>query len=196
MTANLSNPGAQVVKPIRLAHIVLKTQPSNFKKMVDFYATFLSATVSYENEYIAFLSYDSEHHRVAILAMPDITPRDPKSAGLLHFAFTFANLNDLALGYLQRKANGITPYWCVNHGPTMSMYYHDPDGNDIETQVDSFETAEKATAFMVSKEFAENPIGVDFVPEDLIKRLEAGESEEKILVRENIGPRGVPTFDE
>lgn len=39
-----------------------------------------------------------------------------------------------------------------NHGPTTSLYYRDPDGNQIETQVDNFETAEEATAFMNSPE--------------------------------------------
>jgi len=194
MVATLVNPGTKVVKPTHLAHIVLKTPSSNFKKMVDFYTTFLSATVSFSNEYLSFLSYDEEHHRIAMLAVPDLKPKDPNSSGLLHIAFTFKDLNELALGYLQRKAHGITPYWCVNHGPTVSMYYHDPDGNDIETQVDVYGTSEEATEFMMSPAFAENPVGVDFVPEDLIKRLESGESEDSIKKRPAIGPRALPTL--
>lgn len=74
----------------------------------------------------------------------------------------------------------------------MSIYYEDPDGNQIETQVDSFEDPEEATKFMASEEFAENPIGVDFDPEELIRRLQAGESEESLKKREKIGPRGLP----
>ncbi|KAE8448463.1 hypothetical protein EG329_009528 [Mollisiaceae sp. DMI_Dod_QoI] len=194
MSATFANPGTKVISPIRLAHLVLKTQPSNYRKMVDFYKTFLSATASYENEFLSFLRYDEEHHRIAIVTMPNIEPRAPKASGLAHVAFTFNNLNELALAYLQRKANGITPYWCVNHGPNTSIYYHDPDGNDIETQVDNFETPEEANEFFATPSFAENPIGVDFVPEDLIQRLESGESDESIKKRPNIGPRGVPDF--
>ena len=67
----------------------------------------------------------------AIIAIPNTKPRDPDASGLLHIAFTFGSLQDLALAYLQRKENGILPYWCVNHGPTTSMYYKDPDGNDV-----------------------------------------------------------------
>lgn len=53
---------------------------------------------------------------------------------------------------------------------------------------------DEANDFMMTPEFAENPIGVDFVPEDLIKRLESGESDESIKKRPKIGPRGIPTF--
>lgn len=74
----------------------------------------------------------------------------------------------------------------------MSIYYEDPDGNQIETQVDSFEDPEEATKFMASEEFAENPIGVDFDPEELIRMLQAGESEESLKKREKIGSRGLP----
>lgn len=190
--ATLSNPGKTVIKPSYLAHIVLKTQPSQFPKMVSYYKTFLSADARYEAGPLAFLSYDDEHHRLAIVSMPDIKPRDPKAAGLLHFAFTFNSLHDLALAYKQRLANGIEPYWCVNHGPTTSMYYHDPDGNDIETQVENFATLEEADAFMKSEAFAENPIGADFDPEVFVKRLESGEDEEVIKRREDVGPRGIP----
>ena len=84
---------------------------------------------------------------------------------------------------------GIAPVWCVNHGPTLSIYYRDPDGNHIETQVDVFDNAEDASAYMTSADFSNNPIGVDFDPEDVIKKLEQGVSTEEILKRPNIGPR-------
>jgi hypothetical protein len=75
----------------------------------------------------------------------------------------------------------------------MSLYYQDPDGNKLETQVDCFETSEEATACMTSPEFRENPLGVDFDPEEMIKRIESGESFESIRKRPNIGPRGLGT---
>ena len=79
----------------------------------------------------------------------------------------------------------------MNHGPTVSIYYADPDGNQIETQYDVWDTPEPANEFMNSAEFAENPFGVDFDPEEYIKRLEAGEKEEVLGKRENKGPRGI-----
>ena len=72
------------------------------------------------------------------------------------------------------------------------MYYQDPDGNTLETQVDAFDTPEAATAFMAGPEYQVNPIGTDFDPEELCKLVEAGEDEEKLKVRKSIGARGTP----
>jgi catechol-2,3-dioxygenase len=160
--------------------------------MVDYYKTFLGGEATFENEFLSFITYDEEHHRVAIAAVPGTGAKAFKTCGLEHIAFTFDTLDDLSKAYSQRKECGIVPVWSVHHGPTISIYYADPDGNQIETQVDNFTTAEEASAFMASKEFAENPIGVDFNPEDLIERLKRGEDVAEIRKRPNIGPRSIP----
>ncbi|KAM5383720.1 hypothetical protein ACJZ2D_001709 [Fusarium nematophilum] len=186
--ANDSASNNRVLPPKGLAHVVLRT--SNYKPMVAFYKTFLGAHATFENEQLAFLTYDEEHHRLAIGNVPGTTEKIPTSAGLEHIAFQFDTLDDLLTAYQQRKARGISPIWCINHGPTTSIYYQDPDGNQLETQVDNFGTVEEASAMMASPEYAENPIGVDFDPEDVIRRLKVGESEATIKKRANIGPRG------
>jgi hypothetical protein len=109
-------------------------------------------------------------------------------------AFTYDRLENLLLAYLQRKSHGILPAWCTNHGPTTSIYYRDPDGNTIETQVDNTSDVEAINAMMLSEELRENPIGVDFEPEDLIRRIKEGESLESLVFRPNIGPRGVESL--
>lgn len=185
---DFDKPSAKVISPIQLAHVVLRT--NNFKIMVDFYKTFLGGEASYENDFLSFLTYDEEHHRIAIAAIPGTGPKATNTCGLEHIAFTFPSLEDLLLAYRQRRARGIEPSWCVNHGVTTSIYYHDPDGNMLETQVDSFPTSEESTAFMRSKQFEENPIGADFDPEDHIARLKRGEPIASILKRPNVGPRG------
>ncbi|KAH6697414.1 Glyoxalase/Bleomycin resistance protein/Dihydroxybiphenyl dioxygenase [Plectosphaerella plurivora] len=181
-----------VLSPSGLAHVVLRT--SNFKPLVSFYKTFLGAYATYENDHLAFLTYDNEHHRIAIGNVPGTSDKVPTSAGLEHIAFQFDSLGDLLKAYQQRKARGILPIWSVNHGPTTSIYYQDPDGNQLETQVDNFDTVEAANAMMSSPEFAENPFGVDFDPEDVIRRLQEGESEASIKKRANIGPRGIESI--
>ena len=70
------------------------------------------------------------------------------------------------------------------------MYYQDPDGNQLETQVDNFENPDDATAMMTGPEFAENALGADFDPEELCAEVERGEDEEKLKTRKNVGPRG------
>ena len=71
------------------------------------------------------------------------------------------------------------------------MYYTDPDGNQLETQVDNFATVQEATDYMGSKEFEQNPIGVDFDPEDLVRRVKGGEKWETLIKRGASGPRGL-----
>lgn len=179
----------KVLSPAALAHVVLQT--SQYEPMVAFYKAFLGAHATYENDTLSFLTYDEEHHRIAIVNAPSAKPRDPTAAGMAHMAFSFKTLKDLVQAYSQRKARGILPIWSINHGPTTSMYYQDPDGNQIETQVDNFDTVDEANASMNTPEFAENLIGVDYDPEDLIKRIENGEDERSIKKRPHIGPRGV-----
>ncbi|KAF2491271.1 Glyoxalase/Bleomycin resistance protein/Dihydroxybiphenyl dioxygenase [Lophium mytilinum] len=190
VTVDFDAPADQVKSPAILAHVVLRT--ANFKEMVNFYKTFLGASAAYENDFLSFLTYDEEHHRIALLCVPGTGPKVPTSSGLEHIAFAYEKLEDLALAYRQRKAKGILPVWSVNHGPTTSIYYKDPDGNMLETQVDNFDVPDDATKFMMSKDFEVNPFGTDFEPEDLIKRLRAGEDEKSIKKRIESGPRGIP----
>lgn len=60
----------------------------------------------------------------------------------------------------------------------------------IETQVDNFDDPEEATASMTTEAFKENSLGADFDPEELCRRVEAGEDEAEIKKREDVGPRG------
>jgi len=188
---DFDNPGKVVMAPIRLAHVVLRT--NQYEKMRDFYTTFLGGHVQYGNDMLCFIAYDDEHHRIALANVPGTGDKVVTSSGLEHIAFTFPNVNDLLLSYRQRLANGIRPLWCVHHGITASLYYRDPDGNVLETQVDTCETAEEANEYMMNPEFAENPIGVDFDPEDWIERLKKGEDPKVFNTRGNIGPRGLDT---
>ena len=104
------------------------------------------------------------------------------------------DLGDLLYTYARLKREGIEPYWCINHGPTTSMYYKDPDGSRIELQVDNFPTAEETNRWMRSGEFAANPIGVVFDPEVLLARYRAGEPMATLVARPPL-PEGVSPFD-
>lgn len=193
MAIDFNDVGDKVTSPVKLAHVVLRT--NNWAKMNDFYKEFLGGRTAIEvPNQISFLTYDDEHHRIALIAVPDLKAKDKQTNGLEHIAFTFNNVSELFLAYRQRKARGILPYWSINHGPTISMYYRDPDGNNLETQVDCFDTDEETNAMMTSPAFATNPIGVDFDPEEMIKRIESGESFESLRTRPDIGPRSVESI--
>ena len=75
------------------------------------------------------------------------------------------------------------PYWCIHHGITVSMYYGDPDGNQMEFQVDSFPSNDQANEFMRGLGFDTNPIGVEYDPEDWLAQMKAGASAADFLLR-------------
>lgn len=66
------------------------------------------------------------------------------------------------------------------------MYYRDPDGNELELQVDNFETVAEAIEFMNGEKFEENPIGVDYDAEEFVRRVRSGEDERKIKMRSDL----------
>lgn len=178
-----------IVSPSKLAHFVLRT--GRYREIVDFYKTVLNAKPAFESDALAFLSYDEEHHRVAVLNMPELKEQEPGQAGVHHVAFTFDNLWILLENFERLKAVGIEPVYVINHGPTTSLYYEDPDHNQIEFQVENFATVEESGKFFFSEAFAENPIGTEFDPEELLARLRAGEAEEDLKRRPDIGKRGL-----
>ena len=180
------------VAPSQLAHVVRRT--GRFAELVHWYETVLGARVVHSDGMLAFLTYDDEHHRIAIANLPGLEEQPAMAAGTDHVAFTHGTLDDLLQTYVRLKAEGIEPYWCINHGPTTSMYYKDPDGSRVELQVDNLPTAEAIDRWMRSGEFAANPIGVVFDPEDLVARYAAGEPLERLTTRGPL-PDGATPFD-
>src|SRR5258708_2880130 len=54
--------------PTKLAHFVLRT--SRYPEVVDYYMVLLCAQPSFANEALTFLTYDEEHHRIAVINVP------------------------------------------------------------------------------------------------------------------------------
>lgn len=168
--------------PTKLSHIVLQT--NRRAEMRDWYCLVLGARVLHENQFICFVSYDDEHHRVAFIdpgPLSDKAPSEGKTAraggevGLHHIAFTYAGLDELSQNYLRLKQLGIQPQRCVNHGVTTSMYYYDPDRNQVELLVDNFAVASEAQDYMRRRSASDkNPVGIDVDPEELIERVRNG----------------------
>lgn len=125
-------PSTKIPSPAKLAHLVLRT--NNFAPQVAFYQTFLNARITLQTPQMAFLSYDDEHHRIAIANLPHIANKVRESCGIEHVAFTYGSLGELLgawRGRLEAGEGGLRPVWCVNHRVTTSLYYKDLDGNLI-----------------------------------------------------------------
>ena len=181
---NTTNSGG-ARSPAKLAHFVVRT--SRYDETVAWYQKVLGARVAFANPMLSFLTYDDEHHRVAVLNVPSLeTPGFV--AGVDHVAFTFATLDDLLHTWRRLRDDGIEPYWCINHGPTTSLYYRDPNGVQVELQIDNFASDEELLTWMRGGSFRRNPIGVEFDPEELARRLAAGDPLSE-LVQQGSAPR-------
>jgi len=178
--------------PTKLAHVVFQT--NRIPQMRDWYCAVLDARVIYEDARLCFVTYDDEHHRVAFADFGPLAANPGSDArlqvqstdrpGLHHVAFTFGSMGELVDHYARLRDRGIRPFFCVNHGPTTSMYYTDPDGNRVELQIDNFATAEEGQAWMLSPAFARNPIGVEYDPDDLVARFRAGVPVAELVTRD------------
>ena len=131
MRAAIETPAA--IRPSHMAHLVIKT--GCYEESVAWYRKFFDPEVVFADDFLTLLTYDDEHHRIAIVKPPDVEPHNDKAAGIDHVAFSFASMADLVSNYERLKNLGIQPFWCINHGHTTSMYYQDPDGAQIEIQV-------------------------------------------------------------
>jgi catechol 2,3-dioxygenase-like lactoylglutathione lyase family enzyme len=183
---------ATPIAPAKLAHFVLRTR--RYDEVVAWYRTLLGADIVFRNERLTFLTYDDEHHRVAIINLPDSTEGSREQAGVDHIAFSYRDLGELLATYLRLKAADILPVRPINHGPTTSFYYRDPDGLRIELQVDNFVSVDELKGYFQSADFAHNPIGVPVDPEQLVRDYRAGVPLAELLRRPAL-PAGASPWD-
>ena len=155
--------------PSAFAHFVVKT--ADLDRTIAWYGAVLCAHIVFRNDLLCFMTYDHEHHRIAFIRVSTEDALEGSGA-IDHVAYAFADLGELLSNYIRLKAIGIEPVRSINHGPTISFYYHDPQLVMIEFQIDNFDTEEGRAAFFSSDEFLVNPIGVVVDPDDLIRQWE------------------------
>ncbi|MDA2892909.1 VOC family protein [Mycolicibacterium sp. BiH015] len=174
--------------PDFIAHWVVKTARST--EMIEWYGHVFGARVVHEDSQIAFLTWDHESHRLALVKLPPpvryafpLSRWRRKTYGIDHLAFTFVSVEKLLLTYERLKGVGIKPVWAINHGPTTSLYYEDPEGIRLEFQTENFPTAQQTADYFNSREFDDNPIGTNIDPDYLLEQLRAGVDTEHLLAR-------------
>lgn len=172
------------VKPVKFAHFVMRA--ANLDKSIAWYQTVLGMRIVHKGDKLVFLSYDDEHHRLAIVQTHVAKP-EKFAPGVDHVAYTLTSLGELLGTYKRLKAAGILPVMPINHGPTTSIYYEDPDGCQVEFQVENYPTMAECAAWFQTETFAENPLGTLFDPDKLVTRYEAGDPLEE-LVKQGSAP--------
>ena len=170
----------------RLAHVILNT--SQIQAMADWYSKVIDAEVKFQNPMMAFVTNDEEHHRLGFMLDPSHKPAEPvideiefnndriklamqRGSPINHVAFNHGSIVELMERYGQLKRHGIAPKAWVNHGLTTSLYYFDPDGNQIELYVDNFETPEGIEQYYEDGRKAGFLAGSSFDPDALYDHL-------------------------
>jgi catechol-2,3-dioxygenase len=164
-----------------ISHYGIRTKRLN--EMIDWYKNVFGATIQHRNEFLAFMSFDEEHHRLVIFEDPSTTDKSETTAGIDHVGYGVPSFQSLVETYERLKEMGIKPFLPLNHRFTTSLYYHDPDGNEVELSVDNFATKEECNNFIRGDEMAEigrPPFGFTFDPDELARQYHAGASEKQL----------------
>ena len=164
---------AEGIRPTKLAHVVLRSN-ERFEEVSEWYRDLLNAQIAHKDFMSCFMTYDDEHHRLAVVRVPGITDRPPGTVGMEHLAFTYGSLSDLLETFARLKGKGILPILTINHGATTSIYYEDPDRNRVELQVDNHDNVEDFLAFLRTGVMNANPIGLAFDADDMLAKCRAG----------------------
>jgi len=167
------------IAPAKFAHIVLRT--NRYDEMLAWWKAVLELDVMHANPFLSFLTFDEEHHRIAIARLPDLKDKLPNAVGVDHFAFSYASVGELLTTYERLVAQGIRPTTSIHHGISLSFYYLDPDRNQVELQVDAFKTQAETNAFLAGGALTRNPIGVLVDGAALVGRWRAGASDAELL---------------
>jgi catechol-2,3-dioxygenase len=140
-----------------ISHVILNT--SNYETTKLWYLDVLEATIGVEtsDHSACFLRTDESHHRIGMfnvaktdesVALTAPGAGDVASLSRMnHFAFEYPTLAELFEAHARIAGSSIFPTISLNHGPTMSMYYEDPDKNVVELFYDTQYTEEQIAEF-------------------------------------------------
>jgi catechol-2,3-dioxygenase len=168
----------------RLSHLVLNT--SEYEATKQWYLEVLGATVGVEttDHTACFLRTDGSHHRIGMFKVSDTDhspamtspgAADGVKARVNHFAFEYPTLRELLETRERLAESVIVPTVCLNHGPTMSMYYEDPSRNTVELYYDTRYTEEQIAEFYAGGD--RYVLGaIPFDPVEVLKDIRRGKT--------------------
>jgi catechol 2,3-dioxygenase-like lactoylglutathione lyase family enzyme len=167
------------VHPRAFAHVVFRSADRD--RLVEWYCNVLGAHVVLEHPMITFITWDHSQDRIAFVPLRRRHEPTRGTIGVDHVAFEMDSLAALVGTYRRLAADGIEPIRCFNHGVATSMYYRDPDGNEIELSVEHFAAVDDLNAWLASGDFDENPAGVALDADVLAELVESGVDEATML---------------
>lgn len=128
-----------MIRPERIAHVVIKVR--DLERSRKFYSEVLGLQLMKELPQfkISFLASNGrDHHEIGLIEVGADAPSPrPNAVGLAHFAFRLENEERLRAAYRELKAREVPISFTVNHGITKSIYFRDPDNNELEVYCDN-----------------------------------------------------------
>ena len=119
---------------LKLTHVAIFTR--DLEKMVDFYTKTLGLTVTDQGDALSapvqmvFMSSDpTEHHQFVLISG---RPDDATFNVSQQFSFLVDSLDDLRSTRDRVSAGGVDIARTTTHGNAWSIYFNDPEGNQIE----------------------------------------------------------------
>ena len=107
---------------------------------------------------------------IALFEVPGTRDRATNDPGLHHMQLRNATMGDLCERYRRLARDGVLPHRALNHGPSTSFYYRDPDHNVVEISAPNFATGEEMLASFRTESYLRNPAGFNVDPEELAAR--------------------------
>lgn len=128
-----------MLHPERIAHVVLKVR--DLEQSKKFYTETLGMRVIKDVPQLraVFLSFNGrDHHEIALFEIgAKAEAPKPNQTGMLHVAFRMRTEDDLVAAYKELKEKGVPVSFTVNHGVSKSIYFRDPDDNELEVYLDN-----------------------------------------------------------
>ena len=164
--------------PMRLGEIVLKT--ARYEELKSWYCQVLDCPSPFEHAVRAPLPQPGAPTRmcffrlhteppfqdvVALFEVPGTGLEAGNDPGLHHLQLRNASINVLQERFRRLKRCGIAPHRAMDHGPSTSLYYHDPDHNLVEIASSNFGTLEETLACLASESYLRNPSGLAIDPD-------------------------------
>jgi len=168
--------------PVRISEIVLGTR--RYDEMRAWWQAVLGVDPYLDNDKFSFRRLHTDYPYTQVLAIfhvPDAQDPVRPACGLHHMQFRHATLSALFDRFERLRAVGIRPTRSMNHGPSTSFYYTDPDGNTAELSGPNFDTEQEYLAYFDSEAYRKNISGIAVDPDEFVARFRGGEPQAELV---------------
>lgn len=144
----------------KVAHVVLAVK--DVMASVKFYTEVLGmeAVDLKENHKACFLSFGTQHHDIAVFEAPEGAERG--QIGLNHFAMQIeGGISELKVLKQKLEDMGATITHTTDHIITKSVYFLDPDGNQLEIFAEGFDEPSEALDFIRQGTYRVKPLELE-----------------------------------